>query len=91
MSTEEVASQARTIVDLLRLVRTLREEYAALSMVLGLALELMHDDQRKFKATDERYLWLLAQHRALMTGRTNAEERHDIEEATANSEAPKAA
>ena len=82
---------SRSIVDLLRLVRTLREEYAALSMVLGVALDLVRDHERHVTASRERYLWLLAQHRALMTGRTNAEERQDIDESATLAEAPKAA
>ena len=81
--TQKIASMSRTIVDLLRLVRTLRGEYNALSLVCGEALTLAHEQDRQMKAARERYLSLLAQHRALMSGRTNAEERQTLEQPTA--------
>jgi len=78
--TAKVGSMSRTIVDLLRLVRTLRAEYTALSEVLGIALEMLRESDRQLKAARDRYLSLLAQHRALISGRTNAEERQKIDE-----------
>ena len=77
---EKIASMSRTIVDLLGLVRVLREEYCALSEVFSISLDMARQTDRQLEAARQRYLWLLAQHRALMSGRTNAEERQAIEE-----------
>lgn len=89
MSTERVGALSRIVIDLLRLIRTLREEYAALSGLLGMTLELKREGDRQLEAAQHRYLWLLAQHRALMSGRSNAEERQDLDETITG--APKAA
>lgn len=75
----KIASQARIIVDLLRLVRTLRSEYEGLSLVLSVSLEQGREQDRRIASSRERYLSLLAQHRALMSGRTHAEERQALE------------
>lgn len=76
----KIASHSGIIVDLLHLVRILRAEYAAQSELLGLTLELNRGLQEKLARGSDRYLSLLAQHRALMSGRTNAEERQALDE-----------
>jgi hypothetical protein len=54
-----------------------------------MTLELKREGDRQLEAAQHRYLWLLAQHRALMSGRSNAEERQDLDETITG--APKAA
>lgn len=88
---EKVSSLARTLVDLLRLVQTLRAEYAALSELMGIALESNRDLEKQLARARDRYLSLLAQHRALISGRTNAEERQAIDESHVMAEVVKAA
>lgn len=44
-----------TVIDLLRLVRTLRAEYRACSELLSLSLELLGDTERELDDVRERY------------------------------------
>ena len=69
---QKVKSQSRIIIDLLRLVRTLRDEYAGLSLIANVALENSHAQHHEFERTKERYYALLDQRRAAVTARKEA-------------------
>lgn len=58
-----------------------RSERECLQEVVRVAVEFAAEADRKYCRVQARYLDLLAQHRALVSGRTNAAERQAIDEA----------
>jgi len=58
-----------------------RDEREHLQEAVRAAVEFAAEADRKYSRVRTRYLELLAQHRALVSGRTNAEERQAIDEA----------